>query len=79
MSEAHAVEDRIRNSIAEMISAYDLQSAIDRAVKQALMDRIEEDSWRIEKAMVELATALYDIKRIKEVWPDAPTSHLDMF
>ena len=29
--------------------------------------------------MLELATALYDIKRIKEVWPDAPTSHLDMF
>ena len=29
--------------------------------------------------MIDLASALYDIKRIKEVWPDAPTAHLDMF
>ena len=44
LSDAHAIEDRMRNQIADMISAYDLQSAIDRAVKKALRERIEEDS-----------------------------------
>ena len=57
-----------------------LQSAIDQAVEIEMQKKIDESNKTIEQAIKDLAEALQDQKRIKELWPDAPAAHeVDLF
>ena len=68
----------------DMIASYDLETAIDAAVQEEVMNKqIEDNNKTIEHAIKNLADALQDQKRIKQVWPDAPIetgvfSHMEL-
>ena len=68
----------------EMIASYDIQAAIDAAVKQEMNARAEElSNMSIEETIKRLAIALQDRQRIEAMWPGAPVdadlfAHLEM-